>query len=256
MPGYTSVEVVGEAYRPDAFRRIFSGAAFNSDGGAEEYVPAVLSDDSANPHDGNAVAVWVKEQHVGYLDRDKARTWHPVVSDLAGRNQSMVVDARAWARDAGDRVHARVTLYMPPRDGVWPVNSLPTEPYVVLPRGGQIQVTQEDRHMDVLTAYARGRDVPVAVTLHAVTEQRPRSTVSVVEVRLDGQRVGLLSPTQTANLQPLIERVAGRGLQSVARALVRGNELKADVILFVTKAQDVDPVWLRFLDTQGQSPTS
>lgn len=256
MPGQSAVEVVGEAYREEAFRRIFAGPAFNSEGGAEEYLPAVLTDDSANPHDGNAVAVWLKEQHVGYLDRDRARAWHPVVSQLAAQNQHLVVDARVWARDAGNRVHARVTLYLPPRDGVWPANAMPEEVHVVLPQGGQVQVTQEDRHMEVLAPYARGGDVPVAVTLHAVTEQRPRSTVTVVEVRLDGGRVGVLSPTQTANLLPLVERVADRGVQSVAKALVRGNELKADVILFVTKAQEVDPLWLRFLDSQGRQPRS
>lgn len=70
-------------------------------------------------------------------------------------------------------------------------------------------------------------------------EQRPRSTVQVVELRIDGQRVGVPTPTQTSNLLPLV-RLADRGSRAAtARAVVRGNSLKADVTLYVARAQDV-----------------
>jgi hypothetical protein len=55
--------------------------------------------------------------------------------------------------------------------------------------------------MDVLRPLldAHGHDVPIAATLHCVTQARARSTLDVVEVRIDGRRVGILSPTQSGN---------------------------------------------------------
>ena len=63
-------------------------------------------------------------------------------------------------------------------------------------------------------------------------------------MQIDGQRVGVLSSTQTSNLLPLV-RLAHRGSRTAtARAVVRGNSLKADVTLYVLRAQDVPPEWI------------
>lgn len=243
-PWRRSIDVVGENYREDAFLRLFQGMHITGPDGAERYLEAALVDDSANPHDGNAVAIWAGGQHVGYLERALAAQWHTTVAHLASVGRFLVVDARVWVRGVGGTVRARVTVDLPPLDGVWPVNSTPIAPHVVLPLGGPVQVTQEDKHMDVLAPFVTGSDRLIAVTLHSATEARPRSTVELVEVRLDGHRVGVLSPTQTANLLPLVAFVEQRGRVAVARALLRGNALKAEVIVYVQRAQDVEPSWL------------
>ena len=122
-----------------------------------------------------------------------------------------------------------------------------TEPHVILPTGSTIQVTREEDHMDVLAKWAKGSDAAVAVTLRAIHEMRARSSFETVEVHLDGERVGILTPQQAANMLPVVKYIEARRLVPVARATLRGNALKADVTLHVAKSQDVDHEWLATL---------
>lgn len=242
------LEVVGEWYRKGAIRSLFKGIPHSRPEGAVLNLPAALSDDSGNPYDSSAVAVWMNGHHVGYMPRELAAVWSPTVRQLARDGRHLVVPARAWASSARGTMNARVTLHLPPANGLAPANALPAEPHVVLPAGSSIQVTREEDHMDVLTRHIHHGEVPIAATLHAIHEIRPRSSVETVEVRISGERIGILSPTQSANLLPLVKHVEARGLLPVTRATVKGNQLKADVTLRVQKAQEIDPAWL---DTLG-----
>lgn len=244
VPRGAPVEVVGEAWRTEAFRSIFPSSALARDDGVETDAPAELSDDSANPYDRNAVAVWVRHAHVGYLDREHAAVWHPLVAEMAARAQHLVVPARTWAVSRDGRIHARVTITLPNPAWIDPYNGLPEADHVVLPIGAAIQVTKEDEHIDVLARYAATDGRPVAVTLHPIHEMRPRSCYETVEVQIDRERVGVLSATQAANLLPLVKHVTERGKMAVARGLVSGNSIKAEVVLYVAKAAEVDQAWL------------
>lgn len=243
-PSSAPLEAVGEAYRPEAFTGLFKGLPLRSPQGAELELPAALVPDPTNPYDHSAVAVWVGGYHVAYMDRSTARQWHRHLQVFTERNQHVIVPCRVWAADRGGRIAARVTVYLPAIDALEPSNGLPQEAFEVLPVGPAMQVTGEDQHMDVLGPRATGRERPVAVTLHAIHEIRPRSAFESVEVRLDGERVGVLSKTQSENMLPLVKHVEARGKTAVARAVIRGNKLKADVVLHVAKAQDVDPAWI------------
>lgn len=243
-PANAPLEAVGEAYRPEAFIGLFKGLPLHSPDGAELEFPAALVPDPTNPYDHSAVAVWVGGYHVAYMDRSTARVWHRPLQAFAERNEHVVVPCRVWAADRGGRIAARVTVYLPAVDALEPSNSLPPEPFEVLPAGPAMQVTREDQHMDVLGSHATGRERPVACTLHSIHELRPRSAFGAVEVRLDGERVGVLSKVQSENMLPLVKHVEARAKTAVARAVVRGNKLKADVVLFVAKSQDVAPEWI------------
>ena len=85
-----------------------------------------------------------------------------------------------------------------------------------------------------------GNESVVAATLRSVTEQRPRSTVELVAVDIDGAQVGVLSPTQTANFLPLVRRAESERRILTCRASLRGNALKADVALHARKAHEFD----------------
>jgi len=238
-------EVAGEAYRPEAFRKIFRGVRISTYEGAEMHLPAALADDSANPYDSNAVSVWVAGQHVGYLDRDTAAEYHETVAGMARLGQYIEVPARIWASSAGRRLNARVTLSLPDVDGISPSNALPDDPHVIIPPGSTIQVTKEEDHMDVLAKIVEHvPQVHVAATLRAIHEIRPRSAVETVEISIDGERVGILTPTQAANMLPLVKFFEERALVPVCRAVVKGSPLKADVTLDVVKSQDADRAWL------------
>jgi hypothetical protein len=92
-----------------------------------------------------------------------------------------------------------------------------------------------------------GSETVVAASLRSVTEQRPRSTVDLVAVDIDGKQVGVLSTTQTANFLPLVRRAEAESRQVVCRASLRGNTLKADVALHARKVHELDETELQDL---------
>lgn len=242
-----SIEVAGESYRRAEIASVFRGLPIHLQGGHEINERAVLVPDPHNPFDTNAVAIYMRGMHVGYLPAEDARVWHRRLMDLTMSGRNLSVEARAWARlDETHTVRARVTLRMPEASSLEPTNGLPSEPHVVLPMGSTIQVTKEDEHMAAISPLldARGAEVSLAATLHAIVDIRPRSAVEAVQVRVGDEPVGVLSKVASENLLPLVKHVHSAGKVSVARATLRGNTLKADITLHVAKAQDLDPAWV------------
>lgn len=247
-PRTRQLEVAGEWYRAKNLRTLFTRHAKVSENGTEIRLPAVLVPDPNNPHDKNAVAVFVDGLHVGYMERADASTHHAAIAKLP--DGELVVPSRQWLRGTSNDTWARVTLSLPKPEHLVCPN--PTEDKsVTLPPGSTVQVTKEEAHMEHLAPLlARyGSDTVVAASLRSVTEQRPRSTVDVVAVDIDGQQVGVLSPTQTANFLPLVRRAESDGLRLTCRASLRGNALKADVALHARKAHEFDDAELERLFT-------
>ena len=127
-----------------------------------------------------------------------------------------------------------------------PLNAAPGPAHAVLPVGNAVQVTGEEGHMGTLRAWTRPQGEGwVHVTLHRVTEQLARSTRTVVEVRLDGEPVGQLTPKMSGEYSPVIELLDESGVLTAARAVVKGNALKADVVLYAAKAGQLGDDWIR-----------
>jgi hypothetical protein len=237
---------------------VFAGTRYRSEAGAELVGRALLSDDSGNPYDRNAVSAWFHGEHIGYLNADDAEKYSPIVRELAAEGRVLRVEARVWARERqdddfyGSGLGARVTLFLPADPStIHPVNDLPERPHVVLPTGRAVQVAKEDEHMAVLgEVVAHGSGSGIVATLHAVEEQRARSTTELVEVRYDGQRIGVLSAQMSNQLLALVKYIEARDKVPVARATVIGSRLQADVTLSVARAAEVDSFWLsEFVDT-------
>lgn len=262
----TGFQVAGEFHYPDAVKqlakRFIGGERGVMDGGKTTNVDAQLVPAAGNPYDSNAVAVYIDGLHVGYLERDDAAVYHWPIAQRTACGETVTVPSRQWfylgyadGHLAG--VMCQVTLRLPAPNGFAPEIGLPEDQHVVLPAGSTIQVTKEEEHMDTLAQHvASGVERPIAVTLHPTTEIRPRSSVDAVEVRLLGERVGVLTPTQTANVRPLVEYVEARGKVAVARGVLVGNQIKADVTLNVAKAQDVNQAWLDALGSPALPETA
>lgn len=83
------------------------------------------------------------------------------------------------------------------------------------------------------------------MTLHVVGEpRRSGAAVRQVEVRLDGERVGLLSKALSDQVADLVAFVAQRGCLPVARAVVKGSDLRADVTVHVVRMSGGPQKWL------------
>lgn len=250
-PKATYTPVVGEAYRdPASLRRLFKnrGLTITQDGEEIDDTTAQLAPDPNNPYDPNAVTVWIEGTMVGFLAKELAADYASPLAELAEEGKHLEIKARIWARLGYEgRIHASASVWLPPATGVQSFNALPDEPYWVLPTGrGLIQVTREEDHMEALSGFLCDQERYLAVTLHAVEEARTsRSTpYEGVEVRLMGQRVGVLTKAMSEQLRDLVVHVAGRGRVPVCRATLRGSPLRAELTLHTVRSADVTRAWL------------
>ena len=76
LEGHEDLEVVGESYRQANLWRVVGGR-HRPEVHVRVDVYAMLLAEDGNPHDPNAVSVWIDGLMVGYLPRDQARTLRP-----------------------------------------------------------------------------------------------------------------------------------------------------------------------------------
>jgi hypothetical protein len=109
------VEVDGETYPVDGIRELFRshGREISAKGSTLEDIACVLVPEAWNPDDGNAVAVVIASRHVGYLPAELATDYSQCLGILADRGLLATGNARIWAKDEGDVVRVKVTVFIP-----------------------------------------------------------------------------------------------------------------------------------------------
>lgn len=252
----TMTEVVGEYYVPESYEQIFAGMP--KDGSFSSFErTAALYPDPYNPHSsGDAVTVWINGHHAGYLASGNASRYAARLKSMAERGQYLTVRAMIAGRfdHRRSRWAAEARIELPEPSLVLPVNDLPVSEHVLIPAGRTIQVTEESRHMDVLALLTGDGDVPYAATLHAIHEVRPRSSFEAVEVRINGDAVGVLSKATSEKILPLVQLIERRGLVAVARAKVSGNSLGAEVTLNMIRSSEAEPGWIEEIEKRPLAP--
>lgn len=242
---WNRIEVAGESLHEKAIAALFAGVAgYKESVGAELQEKAVMVPDPDNPHgEGHAVAVFVRGYHIGYVPHQESALYFPHVSVMTAGGSAVTVDARVWASENayGNRFCSRVTLAVPePKDFGYPRSMPADKNAVLLPSGHQLQVTGEEKHVDLLLPYL---GESVAVTLHNITIQKAGKPLDLVEIRLDRETVGRFIPATSAKVGPLVNCVERAGGLPVARASVAGNSLKAEVTVYVARVGDVPQDW-------------
>lgn len=76
LEGYENLEVVGESHYQDNLWHLVGSDADRSER-VRVKIAAVLAAEPNNPHDANAVAVWIDGLKVGHLSREDARLYQP-----------------------------------------------------------------------------------------------------------------------------------------------------------------------------------
>lgn len=247
--GEARFDVVGENFRELQISTVIGGRPARDQEVVWEGV-AELVPEPDNPHDSNAVSVRVGGLIVGYLDREAARDYFTPLALFTRSGMVPEVNVRIWAvtrwstRRSRDELKSAIRLALPEPHRMLPKNEPPPEPHYVIPRGRRIQVTGEHDHLDVLRQHVSpGGADDVVVTLHPIEAPRSRSTVAVIEVRLDGNRIGQLSPVTSESLRPLVTESESRGATAAAWAQITGSRLAAEVTLDVTKAELIPDSW-------------
>jgi len=253
--GWHNQEVAGESNYFDAIQKVIGPV---DDRGTETVVTAELVPEPTNRHDKNAVQVLIQGLTVGYLPREDAQRYQPVLSKLLAQDYQPHVGARVWGRMATEYDYDRkgqlverqqfvgsVRLDLAEPHLLTPANLPPYSTYVVLPIGGAIQVTDEDKHMPNLVPLLSAEgECWVHTTMHEITESTARTTKNLVEVRIDEAVAGKLTPKMSSELLPVIRHMHSKGIVTVCRAILKGNQLKADVTLYVARTGDISAEWL------------
>jgi len=248
--GVTSEDIIGESNYKPSFQALLKEYGRTADQGWGVELPdahAVLVTEPDNKFDPDAVAVWIDGRHlVGYLPRGMAARYAPKLATLERDGHHLRVPARVWiaTEQSDDRVGS-VSVRVPTPDGISAFNDFPDEPYVVLPPGKAMQVYGEEDHMDVLRGFALGGpERHVAATLHLITETKPRGEVHLVEVQLDGHRVGALTKAMGDQIRDLVAFASDHGRTPVVRAVLKGSDLRADLTIYVARTIEVPQKWL------------
>lgn len=242
--GWASQEVVGShAYIANV--QIMLGADFNPRG-AELTRTLELIPEPDNPFDRFAVSVRFQDTTIGYLPRTDASRYHRPLLDLIALGFTPTVGARIWAserpewdEDGTERqsIHTSIYLRLSSPATMTPLNDPPTEHHTTFPDGGSVQVLKAVDHFDILRRYPTDAGIgTLVVTLHAITLPSTRAVKRVVEIRLDGQRIGQLSPSMSEKYLPAIDHFESRGLHSAARAVLNASPVSAKVSLHAQKA--------------------
>lgn len=257
--GVTWSDINGVWYHRQTLRRFLSPLPeFSQYGsGARLYEPITLTYDGDNPFssNGHAVAAFLRGQHIGYLPDDETPTWGPILHDLHAEGFDLRVPGNVWGHDAEYGEHYNARVHLPNPSELTPSNGLPSTSHVIIPNGRKRQVTKEEDHLDVLSKLV----IPdganhVAAVLRSITEVRARSAPEVVQVEIDGHRVGILSDVQSKNMLPLVKYIEARGKLAVCRAEVQGTAIKADVVLYCADAGEVGAAWLNALGPEIPKP--
>lgn len=243
------LDVVGENYREKAIADAIGGMP-PRDNEVEWYGIAELVPEPDNPFDRDAISVRVNSAVVGYLDADSARDYKPVIHALAGSGVVPAANVRIWAvtrysqQRSRDELKSAVRLNLRDPDSILPANKAPSMPHALIPRGRAIQITGESDHLSAIAPHiGYGDSAKLVATLHRMEVPKARTTTTVVEVRLDGERVGQLTPGTSASLFPLLEEAETRGRTAAAWASVKGSRFAAEVTLHVERAENVPDEW-------------
>ncbi|MGH3368965.1 MAG: HIRAN domain-containing protein, partial [Nocardioidaceae bacterium] len=125
-----------------------------------------------------------------------------------------------------------------------PVNLPPPGSHQLLPPGSAVVVPGSGDHPDVLAPFFRTEGECWAyATLHATEEENYERPKMVVEVRLDDDPVGRLSPKLSSEFLPAIHYLADMRAETAARVIVRGDRLSAEVILYAARSHDLPATW-------------
>ena len=101
LRGRQLINVAGESHYQEALRELAGTAGGDV---VRIEVEASLVPEPDNPHDPNAVMVQISERLVGYLPRDAAVAYGPILQAVAGRGRTAACEAMIAGRGGADAV--------------------------------------------------------------------------------------------------------------------------------------------------------
>lgn len=204
--------------------------------------------------DGNTIGVFVDGVLVGWLPDGTPPAYVHGIAAMESRGLIPLVPFNGWWNheavefEIGRTVYGfwgshRVTLSEPHM--LLPLNAAPAERHLMLPVGPTAQITGEELHMDAIRPWLLPEGTShVYTTLHTIVVQRPRSTQTLLEARVDGRPVGTLSKPVSDQVRPLVDELATHGVTVACQGTVRGNVIAAEVAVHPRRPSGLSNDWL------------
>jgi hypothetical protein len=178
------------------------------------------------------------------IDDDDAPAWAGVVRRIIASGFIPVTACRIWAYEYdgfdGLEFHPTVRILLGKPSQALPLNDPPTLLYTMIPRSAFVQVTKEDEHTEALLKFVPPSGYGLLfVTLH---EHVPThgSARPHVEVCIDGERIGQLTPQMSQRFLPMIRHLSGRSLVTACWGDITGSAVAAEVRIDGVKANEAD----------------
>lgn len=255
--GRPGVEVEAEFAYMEAIHAALGRAPRLDEEMVLEDLTATLVPEPDNPHDANAVAVQLGGRTAGYLGRDDAREYQPVLMDLVRAGFAPTARANLWAIARKDydkprkpRFFANLRLALKDPHLLIPVNDPPEAASSLLPWGNALQLTGEEKYQGTLARYVSPAGDGLALgTLHVTVGGTAKSPKDVIEVRIDGQPVGTLSAASSVHFAPVVQHLASGGVLALAWLRLKGNAVSTQVTLQATKSHELPQQWFAELST-------
>lgn len=254
--GWPDTDVVGESNYADAIRALLPRV---TEAGSETTVTVWLVHNPANPYDSNAVEVRGACGLMGYLSREDAARYALVLDGLQRRGLVAATTARVWGRvdheRGSDGFFGSVRVDLPAPHLLAPTNSAPAVPHQLLPAGAAIQVTGEEHNMAAIVPYlVPEAECWVYASVQEISDSSTRAGKPLAEVRIDGRPVGRLSPKMSGDILPLVRFLADRGLNTCVQARVKGNPVKAEVVVYTARAHELPTEWFDEIPASMAAP--
>ncbi|MDI9923491.1 hypothetical protein QM590_21195 [Rhodococcus sp. IEGM 1372] len=240
-------EVVGVHAYIDAIRATL-GSDFDPSGSTVRRTVELIPE-PGNPHDRYAVSVRASNHLIGYLARERAILFHSRLIGLIDRGLVPTVPASIRAYDQNrwdDRpgvpldLDINIGVQLSEPHLILPGNEPPDVPYTMLPHGYSVQVTKADDHFEILRHFVEPEgELEVLVTLHEIDVSTAKTEKKLVEVRVEGHRIGQLTPQTSAKFLPAVRHLSNRGLVTAGRGWFKGSSVSAQVSLMAAKAHEL-----------------
>lgn len=195
----------------------------------------------AGPHGEWSLSARACGMTIGYLP--DPQPWADPIRRVVASGYRPVTNGHIWA---GENPYNENPFDGTPRLNLGeplnalPLNDPPTRPYTLLPRGSIVQVTKEEDHTNpLLTHVPPHGSGPIILTLHEVSPLRG-SAKPYVEVRIDDERIGQLTPQMSQRFLPMIRHFDGRGLTTAVCGDITGSQVAAEVRVESIKANEAD----------------
>ena len=250
---WPNIEVEGEFARMAAIHKVIGRKPGVDEEVVLEDVAVRLIPEPHNPFDSNAVMVWIGGHHVGYLGREDAARFQTALSKVFAAGYAPTVSGRVWAStrnrwDASGRAKqkfvARVSVSLGEPHLLTPLNDPPHGEYGFLPHGGSLQVTGEEQHQDVLSNYVTAEGDALAIgSLHVIQGGSARAPKELIEIRIDGERIGQLTPVTSAHYVPAVRHLEANGLTTCAWLRVKGSVISAQVTIHAARSHELPAGW-------------